>query len=297
MIEASTVLIGSRFVFDIAALFLWGAGLFASLLATGDLGAEIWRRLAMARNLAVLSIALAVVTMLPTRAAELGSGWASALDGNLIWLMLWNTGIGSAWLVQAGVSLLLIGLTCSKRAGPAASATLAAILLASTVLTGHAAMSDGWLKLAHQANSTLHVLSAGAWVGALVPLLLVLQKMRGAQAGQARQTLVHFSTLGHFAVATVTLSGFASAVLILDGLPLNLGSTYQVLLWAKIAIVSVMVGLAVANRYYFVPRLRSKTGAHQALTLGTVAEIVLTGIAVGLVAWFGTLSPMAVGQS
>lgn len=292
MIDPSFALIVSRFTFDIASLFLWGGGLFACALARGDMGLEIWRRLGVARHLAVLAIVLAVAAMLPIRAAELGSGWQSALDGNLVWLMLWNTGIGTAWLVQAGCVLALVGLAVAKRAGPAVSAVLGALLLASTVLTGHAAMSAGWLKLVHQTNSVLHVLSAGAWVGSLLPLLLVLPKLKGAQAGQAREALIRFSTLGHAAVAIVVLSGFISAALILDGLPLSLGSTYEVMLWAKVAVVAVMVSVAVANRYYLVPRLRNKAGALDTLALGTMAELAMTFIAVGLVAWFGTLSPM-----
>lgn len=292
MTEPSVVLIGARFAFDGASLFLWGAGLFAWLLARGALGQEIWHRLAPARWLALLVIVLSIAVMLPTRAAGLGKGWASAQDGELVWLMLMNTGIGTAWLVQAGTALALIAFTLARRAGPTVSAILGAVLLASTVLTGHAAMSDGWLRLAHQANSAVHVLSAGAWVGSLVPLLLVLAQMKGPQAGPIRQALMRFSTMGHVAVAAVILSGFVSAVLILDRLPFNLGSTYEILLWAKVGVVAMMVGLAVANRYYLVPRLRLSPHAARSLTLGTLIELILTMVAVGLVAWFGTLSPM-----
>lgn len=297
MIDPSVVLIGARFAFDSASLFLWGAGLFAWLLAPGALGQEIWRKLAPARWLALVLIVLSIATMLPTRAAGLGSGWSSALDGVLVWLLLTNTGIGAAWLVQAGAGLALIVFALTGRAGPAVSAVLGAVLLASTVLTGHAAMSGGWLRLAHQANSALHVLSAGAWVGSLVPLLLVLEKLKGPQTGSIRQALMRFSTMGHVAVATVTLSGFISAVLILDRLPFNLGSTYEILLWAKVGVVATMVGLALANRYYLVPRLRASPRAANALTWGTLLELILTVVAIGLVAGFGTMSPMVAAGS
>ena len=292
MIEPSTALVLARFVFDIAALFLWGAGLFAWLLAPGPLGKETWQRLAVARNVAVLAIVGAVLLMLPTRAAGLGNGWLSALDSGLVWLMLWNTSIGSSWLVQARISLVLLGLVAVNMGGPARTATLAGLLLLSTVLTGHAAMSAGWLKMAHQANSAVHVLSAGAWVGALVPLLVVMANLKDANSQNVRKALMSFSTMGHVAVIAVVLTGFASAFLILERLPLPPQSTYEILLWLKIAVIVAMVSLAIINRYIFVPRLRSWVGAKKALIGGTWAEIALTMVAVALVAWFGTLSPM-----
>lgn len=293
MTEPSSVLIGSRFIFDTAALFLWGAGLFLWLLAPRKLGFDVWRRLAPVRAAAIVAVTASVLAILPTRAAGLGNGWSSALDANLVWLMLWNTSMGTAWLVQAGATLVLVALAVARRDGPAASAVLAAILLASTVLTGHAAMSDGWVRSMHQANSVLHLLSGGAWVGALVPVLLILPMLAQKQAELAGRALIRFSTMGHVAVVLVTLSGAANALLIVGSIPLDLASAYQVLLWAKIVAVAAMVGLAVVNRYVFVPQFRQKSGAVRALALGTAAELVLVVFVIGLVAWFGTLQPTA----
>lgn len=292
MIEPPTAVIASRFVFDSAALLLWGAGLFCWLIAPKELGAILWKKLAAARMVTVVLICLAVATMLPARAASLGDGWTSALDGKIIWLILVSTSVGSAWLVSAGTALVLIIVLAARRDHSAVSSLLAAVLLCSTVLTGHSAMSEGWLKAVHQANSALHVLSAGAWIGALVPVLMILPGLREDKAGLFRDALMRFSTLGHLVVSAVIVSGVLSSVLILGGLPLEISSTYQLLLWIKIAVVAAMVGVAIANRYVFVPRLRAKTGALNSLVMGTIMELLLASLAIGLVAWFGTLSPM-----
>ena len=282
MIEPANAVIASRFVFDSAALLLWGAGLFCWLIAPKELGPKLWNKLASVRVAAVVFVCLAVVTMLPARAAALGDGWLSALDGKIVWLLLVSTSIGSAWLVSAAAALSLVIIMLARRDHSAVFSLTAAVLLCSTVLTGHSAMSEGWLKAAHQANSAFHVLGAGAWVGALVPVLLILPGLREDKSGSSRKALMRFSTMGHLVVAAVIVSGVISSMLIVGGLPLDITSTYQLLLWIKIAVVAAMVGLAISNRYLFVPRLRSKVGALNALIMGTIMELLLAAIAIGV---------------
>ena len=63
-------------------------------------------------------------------------------------------------------------------------------------------------------------------------------------------------------------------------------------IFAKVLLVACMVGLALANRYIFVPRLQSDRGpALRAIERRTIAEIALGALVLGLVAIFGQLDP------
>ncbi|MBE7184146.1 MAG: copper homeostasis membrane protein CopD [Methylobacterium mesophilicum] len=292
MTDPANVIVATRFAFDAAALFLWGAGFFLWLLVPLEWGMTVWRRLRPGRMLALAGLMLATAAALPARTAMLGDGWSSILDGALVQALLGSTNIGTAWLVQAAAAAALAAAVLAGRDTPAVTALCAALLLASTVLTGHAATYDGWLGIVHQAGTVTHLWSAGAWVGALVPVLVILPLATDphgeATAGRA---LIRFSNMGHVAVALAVVSGMANTLLIVGGLPTDTRSTYQMLLLVKMAVVAAMVGLAVVNRYVLVPRLGRWMGAPQALVAGTLAELVLATIAIGLVAWFGTLQP------
>ncbi|MBL8577295.1 MAG: copper homeostasis membrane protein CopD [Mesorhizobium sp.] len=292
MTDAAAVIVAARFAFDVAALLLWGAGVYIWLLVPAEIGLGLWRRLSALRLAAFAALLLAVAVTLPSRTALLGEGWSSVADFALVRSLLWSTNIGAAWLVQAALACAFALFVLARRDSPAVTALMAAAFLASTALTGHAAAYEGWLRTLHQANAVMHLLSAGAWVGSLVPLLLVLPMLGSrATAAGAAVALTRFSTMGHVAVALVLVSGSINTVLIVGGLPTDMGSAYQVLLIAKIAIVGAMVALAVVNRYLLVPRLRLWIGAPKALVAGTLAELVLAAGAVALVSWFGMLPP------
>ena len=155
-----------------------------------------------------------------------------------------------------------------------------------------AVMQDGLQGLIHQANDALHLLSAGAWLGALVPLAVILLRAHtGPLPPDSSTALRRFSVTGHLAVATVLATGATNMVFVL-GWPSQWTTPYQSLLAAKIALVLTMVGLAVINRYVFVPALkRDPERAMRSLLCGTLAEITLGTVVVFLVAVFGTLDP------
>jgi putative copper resistance protein D len=140
----------------------------------------------------------------------------------------------------------------------------------------------------------LHLLSSGFWLGALAPLLFSLREMvlpdRGHHAALA---LRRFSGLGHFAVAAVLASGVSNSWFVLQGAALDAGSNDQRLLAAKVLIALTMVGLAVVNRYVFVPRIPNGGPGARQLAHGTIAEVVLSAALLAIVALLGMLSPHA----
>jgi putative copper resistance protein D len=282
-----------RFLFDGAVLFLWGASAYLACLLPAQLSRLLDQRLRTQRNVAILMVVATTMVMLPLRAAAIGDGWADALSPPVLQTVALETSVGRAWLVQACVTALLIGtLVLPVRHRPAARAVCAGLLLISLVISGHAAMDSGWLRTFHRANDALHLLSGGAWLGALIPVLALLPLIHDRRwQHDARVALARFSTGGHVAVALVLLSGIVNTILIVGGVPSDWSRGYQLLLVAKIGLVGVMVILAIANRYVLVPRL-ARSRSLVALRFSTTAEISLGIAVVALVAWLGTLPPV-----
>jgi putative copper resistance protein D len=288
-----TANIACRFVFDGAVLFLWGSAAYLWLLVPEGLSGCIWAKLRAVRVAALALAVIATVVLLPVRCAMLGNGWADGLDGDVMISVLTGTSVGTAWAWQAVFAALLLAVTLLPlRQKVAVTAVVSALLLCGLSLTGHAAMNDGWLRALHRANDMVHVLSGGAWVGALMPVALVLSQLGDSTRGaDALTALIRFSTVGHVAVALVILSGVANSLLIIGGLPLDWSVPYQRLLSLKIALALLMMLIAVVNRYGLVPRMGRSHLAGKALAAGTAGEIVIAIGVVALVAWFGTLEP------
>lgn len=227
---------------------------------------------------------------LPLRAALVGEGWSDALDPLTISALLTDTSIGTAWLGQGAATLLLLASTrLAEGFRIAATALSSALLLGSITLTGHTAAGDGgaW----RHANALIHLLTAGAWFGALAPVLLGLPLLKHAALGaQAKVALMRFSSAGHVVVAAVILSGLGNMFFIFGGLPKNWTQPYQCLLGLKIGLVVLMALVAIGNRYVWLPRSKQADGLPW-LWAGTLGEILLAFAVIGLVAWFGTLAP------
>lgn len=283
-----------RFLHDAAAMLLWGSFAYLAWLVPQALAEDVARGLRPLRNAAIALVVLTLLAALPLRAAMLGEGWGDATNLETLRAVLFETTIGSSWQNQAACALLLLGaLFVPRRQRRAAIAVASGLLLASLASIGHTALHQGGLRIAHMLNDAVHVLCAGGWLGALVPLLPVLRALddpaRRADAGCA---LRNFSRVGHGVVALVLLSGLANTLLVLGRLPTDFASPYQALLAAKIVLVGAMVCLALANRYVLVPRLSRSGGAETALRSGIFAEIALGLVVIGLVAVFGMLEPV-----
>lgn len=287
-------IVAVRFVHYAAAMLLFGASAFETVLAPPSLPPALPRPRLWALPLALVLLLTALLWLLG-EAADIGNGWSDATDLDLLGSVLTATPFGGAWLVHLGLALLLV-VACLTD-GPIAAPlrlVLVALLLMSLALVGHAAIDEGIIGLAHRGNDMLHLLAAGLWVGALPPLLYDLALLRRPDSAEAaRQALSKFSGLGHVAVAVVLLTGIVNAMLILHHFPDDFGSPYQLLLLIKIGLVLVMVGIALANRYWVTPGLIEHTSsATRALVIGTVCEIALGAVVIALVSAFGTFDPV-----
>jgi putative copper resistance protein D len=206
--------------------------------------------------------------------------------------LLCDTAIGKAWLVRLALSLLLMA-ALPWRSASIVRLALSGFLLASLALTGHANMDEGTRGLLHILNDALHLLAGGAWLGSLLALPGCLARLSDpAFCTEAKTALRRFSSAGHLAVALVIATGILNTVLVLQRWPTDFTSTYQMLLAIKIAFVASMTGLALMNRYIFVPRMLTQSDrAIMQIRNGTYAELALGAGVLALVAFLGILDP------
>jgi putative copper resistance protein D len=284
-----------RFLQFSAAMVLFGGSAFNGLMVPRGLGDRpTFLRRTAEPGLAIL-VALTTLAWLGLQAGEAGEGWPDTINADVLWSVLTATNFGQVWvgrLILVAVLLAILGLRPARRRWPMLA--VSAALLASLGLIGHSAMQQGAIGWGHKLNHALHLLAAGFWVGCLPSLLACLGGFNeAASSGAVIATLKRFSGVGHLAVALVLATGIINTALILERPWLDLSSPYQQLLVLKVGLVAVMVVIAVVNRYLIVPRLANKgPGALRALVAGTIAELALGAVAIGLVSAFAAFDPL-----
>lgn len=210
-------------------------------------------------------------------------------------------GVGTAWLIRvAALFALALAAMLSGRSGglTVAAAILGAIALGSLAATGHTAVSEGVAGSVHLAADIAHLLSAGAWLGALAGLLLLI--VRPPESGHlavAHSALAGFATAGTVVVGALVVSGVANGWFIIGTDILALGtSTYGRLLLVKLGLFAVMLALAGTHRFRMTPALGRALDSNPA----TARRWLRTSLAIeagigvgilGIVAWLGLLQP------
>lgn len=281
-----------RFLHYAAALQFFGVAVFQAYLAPANLRDWLERRSRGLARLSAWALLLSGIVWLGAQSASMGEGWQDAVNPGVVGAVISATSFGQVWMWRLAILVVAVLALLPSRGGWHLHALVSMAALGSLGFIGHASMGTGLELIAHQTSQVLHMLSSGFWVGALIPLLYCLRGFREpARADGADQALRRFSGLGHLAVALVIATGLTNTWFILRDGSLDLASTYQALLTAKIVIVLTMICLAVVNRYHFVPRIPNNGPGARQLAMGTVAEIVLTGAVLGLVGYLGTIAP------
>jgi len=279
---------------SVAALFsAYGTLLFRVVVApkayekmAPDEAARIDRQL---RRLAGASLALQAAALLAWLVVEAGFiADATSLSERLAALepVLETTFFGHVMLAQLGgsaVLALVLGRNTRLSAGLAVAATLLQV--------GHShaiAMGDDPLLLA---SDGLHLLCAGAWLGGLVPLLLLVRATTPKIGCVAARWFTPMGKLCLYGmVLTATIQGWE----LFGGLAGLIGSGYGWVALAKAALFGVLFGFAWFNRYRFAPALLGEDGAKAKRVL--VRSIaVQTGFGLAVVAAAGILASLPPG--
>ena len=288
-----TALVLCRFAHFLAAMLTFGASAFLWLYAPERVRGELSPAV---RRLAVIASVVALVTAilwLALESASMADDWSAALDPGAIGAVLAETAFGHAWAAHLILAAALVAVVVFEpRARWGLTAVASAALLASLGLTGHAAMQTGAEGVLHRLNHAVHLLTAGAWIGALVPFMMCLGAYeRGDLRREAVRAMTRFSFWGHFIVAAIVLTGAVNIALTAGRLPIPPDTPYRALLDAKIAIVAAMISLALLNRYVLAPQLKPNSRAFAVLRATSTAEVALGAVTVALVSVFALLDP------
>lgn len=241
---------------------------------------------------AAVVLAMSTALALPVTAAFVGDGWGDALDSSTIQAVLFETGIGPVWCAQAFLALLIVLFTRLRTANTGLPALCAALFLSCHIFFGHAVRLQGAVGWVLQASYLVHVLSVGAWLGALVPFIAILRQAGPQSQNDFALSMRRFSTAGHFVVGLIIMTGLLNAGLIHGRLLPIWSSLYDQLLAAKVLVVSSMVVIAIYNRYVIVPSLKREGRSRQVLIWLSCTEVALGCLALLLVNLFSSLDPV-----
>jgi putative copper resistance protein D len=296
---AFAALAAARWIHFACAMLLFGASLFPFYaLAPRTMAPE----LAQARGVLRVAALVAFVSGIAWAAASLVNitGEADSLfDREALTAFVFETGFGKIWMLRIAVllALLIAAFTisadlCVRNFGAAFIALLAAFLLVSQAWIGHPAASTGSARNFVIAGYALHVLGAGAWLGGLLPLGLML-RVRNAGNARVEAALYRFSTLGMFAIAIILGGGLMNAWARWNSVDALVASAWGKVLVAKALGFACLVALAFANRFALMPRLPRADAVRAKLTGNVVAEQAVGLAILAAAAILGILPPPA----
>ncbi|WP_201862974.1 copper resistance CopC/CopD family protein [Microvirga soli] len=287
---AGTVLWLARVTLYLGLFAGVGGAFFRAWLAHGLPGVAVDRVLHA-------SIAVGIVAS----AASLGLQGIDALGGTLAdmaapaaWAAGWGTSYGQT--TAAGTAALILGWLSMhgpdgwRRAGSVSG--MGAVGL-SFALSGHASAADPqWLT---RPAVFVHAVGIAYWIGALIPLAIIIRKAPGAAFPVVRR----FSTGALVTVAAITLAGIALAVIQVESTANLIGTAYGQVLVAKTLLAGALLGLAALNRRWLTPAMTAPEGSGAKWLVRSVkAEIVLCLAILALVGlWRFTPPPRALASS
>ena len=288
-----TALAVCRFAHFLAAMLAFGMSAYLWALAPERLRLALsptLRRLAWIASLVALATA---IMWLALESASMAGDLSAAIDPGAIGAVIADTAFGRVWAAHLVLAAALVAVVAfGPRDRWAATALVSAALLASLGLVGHAAMQTGAEGLLHRANHAVHLLTAGAWIGGLVPFAMCLRAYeRHDLREDAVRAMTGFSFWGQFVVAAIVITGVANIALTSGRPPIPATTPYRALLVAKMIIVAIMIALALVNRFILAPRLKRSADALAILRVTSAAEIALGSLVVALVSVFGLLDP------
>jgi putative copper resistance protein D len=283
-------------------------GIFSASLIAGRSDrrtADEWasRTLSLARWLAVAALLSGLATL--AQQAVVASGRADALLDPAMWLrVVTHSQFGTIWLIRQGLLVLLAALILFREredsvvdwtAWRLEAWVLGAAALAAIAWAGHAVAAET-LGLVAVLADAVHLAAAGLWLGALLPLALLLRAASKEAGADARPYAVlavrRFSAVALTAMLLIVATGLSNTWSEVGAISALVGTPYGRLLLAKVALLAGVLGLAVVNRRRLLPAL-SGDGA----TVGRPAMVRLSrfvtcelGLGLVIVAVAATLS-------
>jgi putative copper resistance protein D len=278
----------------------------AFAVASGALAAATARLRRRFSSIVGISLAVAVlsgVVWLVLLAADIyDAPVADVWRNGGVWTVLTGTRFGQVCAARLVLAMLLAlswaktGTAQTRARWGVARAVMAAGLLIGPAWTGHAGAEPGWTGQFPLSADALHLLAAGAWLGGLPPLAMVLAAARRSQEADwsavVATAIRRFSLLGMASVAALLASGVINSWYDVGSIGQLFDSTYGRLVLVKIVLFAAMVGIAAVNRLHLTPRLAS-AGAVRQLQRNSLAETALGFTAVAVISWLGIMEPVS----
>lgn len=301
------VVVGLRLVQYLGAMLLMGASLFflycdGTTGSRGDKLARQWRLLVIA---SAALLALASLAAIAAQSSLFAGSLAVGLNLEALRAVGFGMDIGKAALVRAAAAILAMALLALVPAGRViwiATAFVGAVATASLAWMGHAAAGEGISGSVHRISDIVHVLAAGAWMGALFGFLqlLMVRPRTSGECGAVHSALHRFSGTGSLLVALLVVTGLVNSWMLVgpDKIAALWMTPYGQLLTLKLALFAAMLGLAAVNRFRHTPALGQVVDAAERApqALARLRRSISWETAFGaailfLVAWFGTMEP------
>ncbi|PPQ26302.1 CopD family protein [Rhodopila globiformis] len=205
-------------------------------------------------------------------------------------LVALRTHYGTVMLARLG---LLLAATVLFRPDTLRGTFLILVLTAAALglqgLIGHAGATEGTLGDSLVASEGFHLLAAGLWLGALLPLWL---SVRALQPARAAAVCERFTPLGLACVLVLAGTGFFQGMDFIGSLPRLFGTRYGHFALLKITLFLGALVLALLNRLWLTDRLSvGATPARRHLLLSVCVETGLGLAIVGAAAFMASSTP------
>lgn len=209
-------------------------------------------------------------------------------------LVALDTRFGNVVLTRLGLlavaSVLPLILGASRRLPIDLALCLAGIALGLQGFIGHAGATAGAVGEGLVLSEALHLLAAGIWLGALLPLWISLRFLTPAQAALVCE---RFSPIGLGCVLLLAGTGVAQGLELIGSLPALLGTRYGHIAVLKITLFLCALVLAALNRLWLTDRLIAGVPTARRHLQASVILETCTGLAIVTAAAFMASSPPA----
>ena len=272
----------------VSLIWVAPAGLHA---APSEAPAARHRLVRLAKCSAALAVLLGIGWMLLEAAAIAGT---HSLSGTVAVLgkVMHATRFGQLMLVRLALLALALPFLGGRNRRLAIGLLLAGAALGMQGALGHAGAAGGSLGAVLVASEAVHLLAAGAWLGGLLPLLLLVGSLPPAAAASACES---FTPVGLAAVLAIACTAVIQAWQLIGGLGGLFGTAYGHVALIKLALFSVLLVLAGINRLLLTERLRDPVRplTRRALRASIGAETLIGAAVIVVAAFLASTIPSA----
>ena len=296
-IDGGILLALTRGVAVAALLSVFGSLVFRAFVASrvfnqmpAELVASVKHRLLRLTQSGLVVAVLGLLAWLLAQTADMASATSLRQAITALPTVLQSTDFGHLIALQLVAVLAVAAVIGRRDGGVRQRVALGIATVALGLQAGHshaASMYPGPSLLL--GSVVVHLFGAGAWLGGLLPLLLVVRDVP-AQAGALAARW--FSPLGKLCLVALTASALFQGWVLIASIPGLVGTAYGWMALVKLALFGVLFAFALVNRYRFAPALlHDDPVAAKRVLIGSIA--VQTGFGLAIVAAASVLSNLA----